>query len=504
VTRFDVAPGPAADARADLLLLPVFQGPAPGPGVNEAATALGVDAADLLSRHGLAGRLGDELVIESFGRLPASVVLFVGVGPAEDAGPGAVREAAMRAARRASSFESVATTLAQAGGRRGARLVESAGAVVEGLVLGRYRFDRYRSAPPHDGGEADKADRLSRFTVLVPAADRTTARAAVRRAESVASATNWARDLVNTPAADATPADLAAECRRLAKEWELTCRVWSRPDLEREGFGGILGVGRGSANEPRLVELSYAGGGRARPIAITGKGITFDSGGLSLKKPAEMEWMKSDMAGAATAMAVLRAAAELRLRVNLIAALPFAENLPGGAALRPGDIVRHRNGKTSEVVDTDCEGRLVVADALAYLAEKRPAALVDSATLTDAAGLGESLWAAMGNDASLVAEVVAAGQDAGDPGWALPLPGEYRRHLKSSVADLRNAPADAPDTTLTAAMYLAEFPGDVPWVHIDNGSTAYLERATDTWPKGATGSPTRALVRWLEGRAGRR
>jgi leucyl aminopeptidase len=172
--------------------------------------------------------------------------------------------------------------------------------------------------------------------------------------------------------------------------------------------------------------------------------------------------------------------------------------MPGGAAIRPGDVISHRGGRTAEVVDTDCEGRLVVADALAYLAERTPAVLIDVATLTDAGGLGGGLFAAMGNDAGLARAVLAAGEAAGDPGWQLPLPPAYRRYLESAVADIRNLPRGVPDSSVMAGLYLSAFPGQVPWLHIDNGSTAYLEQATDCWPEGATGSPARALIRWLE------
>jgi len=323
-------------------------------------------------------------------------------------------------------------------------------------------------------------------------------RAGLSRGERIGELTNWVRDLVTTPAGDASPAILADEARRLASACGLTCTVLAADELARGGFGGILGVGQGSANEPRLVELSYRGGGDAPVIGLTGKGITFDSGGLSLKINSEIEWMKADMAGAATIMAVMRGAAELGLPVNLDAALPFAENMPGGHALRPGDVITHRSGRTSEVMNTDSEGRLVVADTLAYLAERHPAALIDVATLTDAGGLGGGLFAAMGNDDALVTELLAAAGDAGDPGWALPLPPAYRRYLESPVADIRNTPKGVPETSIIAGLYLSAFTGGVPWVHIDNGSVAYLEEPTDCWPEGATGSPTRAILRWLE------
>jgi leucyl aminopeptidase len=208
--------------------------------------------------------------------------------------------------------------------------------------------------------------------------------------------------------------------------------------------------------------------------------------------------MKSDMAGAASIMAVMRGAAEFGLPVNIDAVLPFAENMPGGADQRPGDVLTHRGGTTSEVRDTDSEGRVIVADALAYLAEQNPALLIDVATLTDAAGLGEGLWAVLGTADRQIGALIDAARDAGDPGWHLPLPPAYRRYLASPVADIRNTPAGVPDTTIMAAMYLREFTGDVPWMHIDNGSTAYLDRQGDLWPEGATGSPVRALLRWVE------
>lgn len=212
--------------------------------------------------------------------------------------------------------------------------------------------------------------------------------------------------------------------------------------------------------------------------------------------------MRSDMAGGAAVAAAVIAAARLGLPVPAVAVVPLAENMPGGGALRPGDVLTHRGGRTSEVVDTDCEGRLVIADALGYLAEREPAAMLDVATLTDAAGLGPALWAALGTDQALVAEMLAAGEAAGEPGWPLPLPAAYRDLLASPAADLRNTPAQGPDSTVMAAMFLREFAGSTPWVHIDNGSTAWLEYDTGLWPEGATGSPARALLRFLEGRSG--
>lgn len=492
VIGFQVVPGGVTQAQADLLVLPCHAGPGsapePGRGTAEAAGALGIDLAATLGAHGFSGALGDTFSTLTLGRLGARAVLFVGLGAREQAGPGPVRQASMLAAAQIAAAPRVATTLPGAD-------QAVAAAFAEGLLLGAYQYDRYRRDPVMPGW---RRPALERVEVLTASAEQAAVTDGLRRGQALADLTNWVRDLVNASPSDTTPDDLAAHARMLADSHPLTCSVMTVPDLAAGGFGGILGVGQGSRNEPRLVEMSYRGGGDGPVIGLTGKGITFDSGGLTLKRTAEIEYMKSDMAGAATIMAVLRGAAEFGLPVNIDAVLPFAENMPGGGAQRPGDVLTHRGGKTSEIRDTDAEGRLIVADALAYLSERNPAVLVDVATLTDAAGLGASLWAVLGTDEDLVSGLITAGREAGDPGWPLPLPRPYRRHLASVVADVRNTPADVADTTVMAAMYLREFTGDVPWMHIDNGSTAYLERPGDGWPEGATGSPVRALLRWVE------
>ncbi len=494
---FEVISGQVPQAHADVLVLTSFAGqdglPEPGPGCGEAAAALGLDLRAVLHAHGFAGEIGDTFATLTLGRLASAGLLVVGLGPRAVAGPGVVRQAAMRAAAELTRTATIAVVLSDAGGAGDGPAVASAFA--EGLLLGAYQFDRYRRQQV-TAGRPRPATELVR--VLTNGSGTEAVAAGLRRGQAVATLTNWVRDMVNASPSDTTPDDMAQRARELAGAHGLTCSVLGVPELQAGGFGGILGVGQGSKNEPRLVELSYRGGGAGPVIAMTGKGITFDSGGLSLKRDSEIEWMKSDMAGAATIMAVLRGAAEFGLPVNIDAAIPFAENMPGGSAQRPGDVLCHRGGTTSEVRDTDNEGRLVIADALAYLAERNPATLVDVATLTDAAGLGEDLWAVLGTDDSQIGEMIAAGDEAGDPGWRLPLPSAYRRYLTSAVADVRNAPSGIPDTTVMAAMYLREFAGSVPWLHIDNGSTAYLDHAGECWPEGATGSPVRALLRWVE------
>ncbi|HJP65159.1 MAG TPA: hypothetical protein VKA30_02515, partial [Actinomycetota bacterium] len=255
----------------------------------------------------------------------------------------------------------------------------------------------------------------------------------------------------------------------------------------------------GSANEPRLIELTYKGAGSDRPVAVTGKGITFDSGGLSIKPADGMETMKDDMGGAAAALATMRAIGELKPKINVIAAIPSAENMPGGSAIRPGDVLRHYGGKTSEVLNTDAEGRLVLADALAYLSEQNPTAIIDTATLTGAAmiALGSDLWAVMGSDDELIGDLLDAGRAEGEPGWQLPLWTEYRRKIESSVADVKNI-GDRWGGAITAALFLKEFVGDVPWAHLDVAATAFVSGRERDWPRGATGSPARTLIRYIE------
>jgi leucyl aminopeptidase len=499
VPKFEFAPASPADQAADLSLVPVFQGPEPGPGLRELGRALDADLLQLLKDNRFTGKLGEILTVPTFGRTNVGTVLLVGVGPRAEATPDRIRRAAGKVAGRGSSFGRVSVALAQAAKGPADQGIQ---AVVEGLLLGAYRFDRYKVRPVEEDGSAPRWR-----TVSILGSSRQDPRAAgeaIRRGEIVAEATAWARDLVNTPALDATPDFLAREARKMAREVGLTSKVWSKADLEKGGFGGILGVGRGSENPPRLIELRFQGG-RGAPVALTGKGVTFDSGGLSIKDAQQMEWMKADMAGAATMLGAMRAIGRLKPKVNVIAAIPSAENLPGGSAIRPGDVLTHRGGKTSEVLNTDAEGRLILADALAYLAEKKPRAIVDAATLTGACmiALGEELWGVMGSDQRVIRDLLDAGRDVGEPGWELPLWTSYRKQIESSVADVKNI-GNRYGGAITAALFLKEFVGDVPWAHMDIAGTAFSEKAGDYWPKGATGNPVRTVIRFVERQAGRR
>ncbi len=401
------------------------------------------------------------------------------------------REAARRAGRAAGSAHRGIASIAVAGLPVDA-VDDPVLAFVSGFAEGRYRFTRYarqEGPPPAE---------LAVVGVSPESLDPLAARLA--QAEVVEAGVRLCRDLTNTPARDMTPAILAEHAIREAPRWGAQARVLDETWLEAEAFAGLCAVGAGSPNPPRLVEVVYRGAEAAdvAPVVLVGKGITFDSGGLSLKRASAMVEMKSDMAGAATALAVVFAIARLAPpRAHVVALMPLAENLPGPGALRPGDVLRHRNGIASEVVNTDCEGRLVLSDVLVWAAERDPAAIVDIATLTYStiAALGTEVTAVLGTDPRLVADIRAAGEATGDPYWELPLWAPYRRLIDSSVADIRNEETEDGAGVITAALFLREFVGAVPWAHLDTGGTAFLEKETDDLAAGATGCGVRSLAR---------
>jgi leucyl aminopeptidase len=456
--------------------------PRVGAGADELAD-LGLDPVAALRGEKATGKAGEvtTIPVRSGG---VDKVLLVGIG---DGSPGALRKAAAAAARQAKSSKSLGTTLAS--GRDG----ESVRAIAEALALTTYTFSFDPDAKPIP---------LKRAKLVVD--DPAEVRRELARAATVATAVHQARDLSNAPSLGKSPEWLAAQARELGTAAGLTVTVRDVAALEAEGFGGVLAVGQGSSRPPRFVEMTYAPQGADRHVVLVGKGITFDSGGLSLKPPDGMPSMKSDMAGGAAVIATMAALPALDVPVKVTGLIPMAENMPSGSAIRPGDVVTHYGGRTDEMLNTDAEGRVVLADALAYaVATLDPDAIVDIATLTGAArlGLGSRHGALYATTDTLRADLLAAATAGGERLWAMPLVEDYRDALDSTIADLRNIgdrEKEYSGGSIVAALFLREFAGGVPWAHLDVAGPARADADEDEIVKGSTGFGVRTFLRWLE------
>lgn len=434
-----------------------------------------------LQEIGFKARVGDVAVVPTFRRLPAKSVAVVGVGNQEPAA-GEIRRAAAAAARRLSDRSVVASALHDGP-------EEASEASVEGFLLGSYSFTAYKSDP-----HPSKLQRV----LLLDANER-----ALERGRILAEATLLARDLTNEPAATLSPDALGRRAREIADVNGLECRIFDENDLRERGFGGLLGVGAGSQRPPRLIQLRHAPSGARRKVVLVGKGITFDSGGLSLKDAKGMEQMKTDKAGAAAVIGALSAIARLGPPIEVIGLVAASENMPSGDALKPGDVIRHYGGRTSEVLNTDAEGRLVLADALAFACEQDPDAIVDAATLTGSIiiALGTKTTGLFSNDERLGEELRAAADAAGERVWPMPLFEDYRSELDSEVADIKNI-GTRYGGSIFGALFLKEFVREgIPWAHLDIAGTARSDSDRDVVSKGGTGVAARTLVKWVEARA---
>ncbi len=374
---------------------------------------------------------------------------------------------------------------------RGLKAEEVLECLVEGLLLGGYRFHKYKKAEKN----GDEPVAIREIHIRIPV-DVKNLRNGLARGKNAAEAGMQARDMANEPGNGWTPASFAKFGRMLAKRYKLNCTVLEKKDMKAKKMGGLLGVNQGSAEAPKLVILEYRASAKAQTILLVGKGLTFDSGGISLKPGAGMQDMKYDMCGGAAVLSMMQAVGAEEPDVNVIAIVPATDNMPGGSALKPGDIVRHYGGTTSEIINTDAEGRLILADALAYGIENfKPDCVVDLATLTGAVivGLGHHRTGLLGNNQKLVKRLLAAGKRAGEPLWQLPLDKEYVKQIESDVADIKNTGGPAAGT-ITAAAYLQTFVGDTPWVHLDIAGTAWNFTKKSYIPKGPSGTGTRTLV----------
>ncbi|MDH2424590.1 leucyl aminopeptidase [Sphaerisporangium sp. TRM90804] len=483
----------ASDSRSvetDALVVGIHtspDGPRPAPGAEGLDTALTGGLAATLGALGFSGKAGELVKLPTFGAVPAPVVAAVGLGPAPEDGRyehEALRRAAGVAARSLAGTARAAFALPTA-------TAEDAEAVALGALLGAYTFTRYRTG--------EEKTPLGEVVVLSAA---TGAEESVNRAATLAEAVSLVRDLVNTPPSDLSPARLAEIAEETGGKAGLTVDVLDETVLKERGFGGIVGVGQGSVNPPRLVRLEYTHPEARSTVAFVGKGITFDSGGLSLKPAASMPWMKSDMGGAGAVLGALLAVAKLGLRVNAVGYMCLAENMPSGSAQRPSDVLTTYSGKTVEVLDTDAEGRLVLVDGITRAAEDDPDLIVDVATLTGAqiVALGWRTCGVMASDDDLRGQVVDAAVAQGEAAWGMPLPDDLRKGLDSPVADIANLNPERSGSMLAAGIFLREFvPEGVRWAHIDMAGPAFNKEEPHGYtPKGGTGVITRTLVALAE------
>jgi len=457
--------------------------------------ALGGAVRKLVQTKEFEGKANEVLLYHTQGTVPAKRLVLVGLGKKNEVTIETIRQAMGSAAKRVrqakvGSFTVVLPTVMPGG----MSLVEVAQAMVEGAILGSYQFTVYRS-------EAASEHDVAGMRILIPQKGQLRqVTEGIRRGVATAEATVFVRDLCNHPSNVLTPTRVANEAKTIAKAEGITIKILEQKEMARLGMGALLGVARGSQEPPKFIILEYNGAKKKdeRPVVLVGKTITFDTGGISLKPAENMEHMKADMTGGAEVLASIRAAARLKLPLRLISILPVAENMPGGRAMKPGDIVKTLSGKTVEVQNTDAEGRLILADGLAYAMRYKPAALIDIATLTGACvvALGQFAIGMFGNDVPLKEQVRKSGQKAGERVWEMPLWEEYFEQLKSDVADMRNIGGRG-GGMITAALFLSKFVGDCPWVHLDIASTDWSERERAYIPKGPTAIGTRLLVQYL-------
>ncbi|MDN5698120.1 MAG: leucyl aminopeptidase [Rubrobacter sp.] len=440
------------------------------------------------------GKEGETAVLYPGDAVSAARLLLVGLGEREKFTLDKLRRASATTAKKARSL-GVSGAVISPRTPEGASEEDAAQAAAEGVTLGLYRFRKHKSGTGDEDPDPERVD-------LLADGDESAAESGAQNGARISRGAALARDLANEPANAATPEFLAERARDISERHGLALTVLDRSGIESEGMAGLSTVGRSAANEPRFIALQHNGGGDEAPVVIVGKGVTFDSGGISIKPSAGMEEMKFDMGGAAAVLGAMEAIGAMGLAVNVVALVPATENLPAGDAYRPSDVLEYSNGKTVEVISTDAEGRLILADALLYAKRYEPSAVVDCATLTGAAlvALGKHASGLMGNDDDLIAEVQAAGESTGERAWPLPLYEEYKEQIKSDTADIKNT-GGRNAGTITAGAFLAEF-ADFPWAHLDIAGTAWdVPRSNPYIAPGATGNPARLLVELLRSRS---
>jgi leucyl aminopeptidase len=476
--------------KTDLLVLPVVEKKLEEAPLRALDRRLKGQLRQRIQKSNFTGADGTSLLDSTAGMLPAAQILLVGLGQEKDTDNNSWRKALARARREASAIGAQDIALFFSATQEPE---EKAGAALEGALLSAYRFTKYRS-------NSQPAVDVKTLTLFRPGLRRSAALdQSILSAQQAAAAVFLARDLVNEPPSIATASFLGAQAERFCRGRGLSVEVWGKRKIAAMKLAGLLAVNRGSQEEPKFIVMRYRPAGRARKkIALVGKGITFDSGGLSLKPSKSMETMKLDMAGGAAIIATMSRLPHLRPDVEVTGYVPTTDNLPGANAQKPGDVIRYLNGKTIEVLNTDAEGRLILADALALAARQRPDYLINLATLTGACmvALGSGVAGLFSNNQELADRLLKNSEAAGEKLWRLPLVKEYREMIKSSVADMKNI-GGAHGGAIVAALILQEFVADVPWAHLDIAGPAFAESDQALCPKGGTGFGVRTLLNFI-------
>ncbi len=487
-----VIAGDIAKTKADAIVVPFFEGTERlDSDIANIDKALDGAISQLINQGEIKGKLNEITIIHSLSKLPAARVVIAGLGKQRELSQDKIRGAMAGVCRllKQKRVSSIAT-MAQGTGMAGITPAGAAQTITEGALLGVYSFRKHMTKEA-EYGEIEQLLIVGSDESELPALEQ-----GCHQGKVMAEATNLARDMVNEPANHMTPTQMAEVARKLAETYGLEFNVLEREQMQELGMGALLGVAQGSRQPPKFVVLNYKGGDSSGiDLALLGKGITFDSGGISIKPSANMDEMKGDMAGGAAVMAAMSAIAQLKPKINVMAVIPATENLLSENAFKPGDVLTAMSGKTIEVISTDAEGRLALADALDYARKFGAKSLVDVATLTGACvvALGKVCTGAFGNNQELIDKVITAGAEAGELIWQMPMYDQYKEQIKSNVADIKNV-GGRDGGAITAAQFLSEFAGDTPWVHLDIAGTSMTNKEKNYLVRGATGVPVRTLV----------
>lgn len=490
--KINVVAGKIEKQKTGAAIIPVFEDEKPGPVAERIDKALGGVIRRLIKGGDFKPKVGAVSLLYPDGKIAAERLLLAGLGKKDDFTLDRLRQTAGKAAPFARN--SGATDIVLIADGLGLEPLELAQALTEGSVLGLYRFLKYKTNDENGRGKEIQA-----ITILTEnAASRSAMQKGVEIGEVIAESTVLARDMVSHPSADKTPTIIAAKAREIARRHGMKVQVLERKQMQKLGMGALLGVAAGSVQPPKFIIVEYRHGGKKPFIALVGKTITFDSGGISIKPAENMDKMKDDMSGGAAVLGALQTAAALKLPLNIVGLLPATENMPSGSAYKPGDVLRTLSGQTIEIINTDAEGRLILSDALAYACRYKPALIVDIATLTGSCtiALGHEATGMLGNNDTFKQKMREAGEKTGERLWELPLWDAYYDQIKSDIADMKNT-GGRPGGVITAAALLSKFVEKYPWVHLDIAATAWAEKDRPYTPKGATGVGVRLLTQFL-------